>query len=174
MPTTVAEARARYQVVLWDRKSPINGVPASDVLAARDDIPPDGAVYLIVRDGQVIYFQPHKPGVAGIEPMTEVEALQYADEYVTMLACADLPIAASASPNPAAVNAVVEVTATLPTDTPDTEVTFSVEGGAPVTEPVAQGTATHAYAFARPGTYRITVSSQHHGTATIEIEVVSA
>lgn len=81
------------------------------------------------------------------------------------------PIAASASPIPASVNAVVEVTATLPADTPDAEVTFVVDGGAPVTEPVAQGTATHAYAFTAPGIYRITVSSQHHGAAVVEVTV---
>lgn len=80
-------------------------------------------------------------------------------------------LTASASPNPAAVNAVVEVTAALPPDTPDTEVMFAVDGGTPVTEPVVQGQAVHAYAFAQPGTYRITVSSQHHGTAVVEVTV---
>lgn len=81
------------------------------------------------------------------------------------------PIATSTTPNPAAVNAVVELTATLPPDTPDTQVTFALEGWTPVTESVVQGQATHAYAFTAPGTYRVTVSSAHHGSATVEVVV---
>jgi hypothetical protein len=171
MPITVAEAKQRYRVELWDRVTPVNGVPAAEILAARQDIPDGGVVYLIYRDDQVLYFQPHAPGQAGIVPMTDADALQYAEAQVLALACADIPIEVAASPNPAAVNAVVEVTAALPVDTPDTTVTFAVEGGAPATEPVANGQAVHAYAFARPGTYRISVSSAHHGTRIVEVVV---
>ncbi len=77
-----------------------------------------------------------------------------------------------ASPNPAAVNATVEVTATLPLNTPDTEVIFTLRGGGtPIKEPVVQAKAVHAYAFASAGTYRIAVSSAHHGTAYVEVTV---
>lgn len=80
-------------------------------------------------------------------------------------------LSASASPNPAAVNATVTITATLPADTPDTSVTFQVEGGQAYTEPVTQGQASHAYAFAQSGVYRIAVSSVHHGTAIVEVTI---
>jgi hypothetical protein len=52
----------------WDRKSPINGAPASKVLMAqRAQLVPGGAIYLIKRksDDRVIYFQPFMPGVVG-------------------------------------------------------------------------------------------------------------
>jgi hypothetical protein len=65
----------------------------------------------------------------------------------------------------------VTVTATLPADTPDAEVTFQVDGGQSYTEPVVNGQASHAYAFSLPGTYRIQVSSAHHGQAVVEVIV---
>lgn len=80
-------------------------------------------------------------------------------------------LTAAATPNPAAVNAVVEVTATLPAGSPDTKVTFALEGGTTVKEPVVQGKTVHAYAFTAVGTYRIAVSSAHHGIATVEVVV---
>lgn len=74
------------------------------------------------------------------------------------------------SPNPATSNAMVTVTAILPAGTPDTSVTFQVEGGQAYTEPVVTGKASHAYAFATAGRYRITVSSAHHDN-TVEVKV---
>jgi len=167
---TVAEARARYTVTLWDKASPINGVPAEQVLQSHA-VPPNGSVYLIYRDGNLLYFQPHAPWVAGLVPMTDSEALQYADEQVLQLACAELPISAAASPNPAAVNTTVTVTATLPVDTPDTSVTFQAEGGTAYREPVSNGQASHMFAFAALGIYHVTASSAHHGKTTVEVVV---
>lgn len=59
------EQRAAWTTQVWDRTSPINGVPAEHFLA-RDDVGPTGDIYLLIRDGQVVMFQPHEPGVAGI------------------------------------------------------------------------------------------------------------
>lgn len=81
-------------------------------------------------------------------------------------------IAAVADPNPATTNVTVVVRATLFPDPLDTEVTFQVEGGTPITEPVYNGQASHAYAFVQPGVYRIVVSSAHHGTAVVEVTVL--
>lgn len=75
-----------------------------------------------------------------------------------------------ASPNPATPNATITVTALLPAGSPDTPVTFRVEGGQAYAEPVAGGQASHAYAFAAAGRYRIAVSSAHHDN-TVEVKV---
>ena len=52
---------------VWDRKSPINGVPAEHFLA-RDDVDENGDddIYLLIQDGQVVGFQPHEPEVEGL------------------------------------------------------------------------------------------------------------
>lgn len=80
-------------------------------------------------------------------------------------------LTATATPNTAAVNDTVTVTATLPGGSPDTEVTFQLEGGAAYQEPVTAGQASHAYAFSLAGAYRITVSSAHHGAQTVEVTI---
>ncbi|MBC7334878.1 MAG: hypothetical protein H5U01_01220 [Clostridia bacterium] len=181
-----AKKSQKYRIEIWDRKSPINGVPAEQILASRTDIPPGGEVYLIYIDGKLVYFQPHPPGEAGMQAMTRDEALQIADAHVTELASAQVeaeiteevlaellrpPIQATASPNPVAVKEVVVVTATLPLDTPDTEVAFQLVGGQAYVEPVVGGQASHAYVFTQTGVYEITVSSAHHGATVVEVTV---
>ncbi|TMV49350.1 hypothetical protein FE783_12605 [Paenibacillus mesophilus] len=80
-----------------------------------------------------------------------------------------------AAPTTAEVNATITATATLPNGTPDNEVSFSVsygsESGDPVTITVADGTASQQFAFDTPGVYRITASSAHHGSASVEVTV---
>lgn len=56
---------------VWDRASPINGTPAVDVLAARDDIPDTGDVVLMKRDGVIVFFQPHDVDQEGFAPITD-------------------------------------------------------------------------------------------------------
>lgn len=85
--TRIAERiTQKYRVELWDKVSPINGVPAERVLASYKDIRPDGEVYLIYVNGRLTYFQPHPPGEAGMRPMSRDEALSIADEHITLLA----------------------------------------------------------------------------------------
>lgn len=74
---------ARHETVIWDRASPINGVPASRVLATRVDIPVTGDVYLVTNKdtGQVLTFQPFKPRVGGRQPMTNAEAQTIGEEH---------------------------------------------------------------------------------------------
>lgn len=125
--------------------------------------------FVIDANGKPVFGVAAPPGsVQGSREVWENQDRAFYDAATGTWTIYD-PIAVTASPNQAAVNDVVEVTATLPTDTPDAEVTFAVEGGAPVTEPVVQGQATHAYAFSLPGTYSVTVSSAHHGSQTIEV-----
>lgn len=77
----------------------------------------------------------------------------------------------AADPNPAAAGQAITVRATLPPGTPDTEVTFQVEGGQAYVKPVTGGQASHTYAFASPGIYQIMVSSAHHGPRKMEVSV---
>lgn len=62
-----------FETVLWDKESPINGVPAEEVLAAREDIPEGGEVYLIREreSGRVHFFQPHVAEAEGLEKITK-------------------------------------------------------------------------------------------------------
>lgn len=70
----------------WDRKTPINGVPAEDVLRIREDIPPTGEVYLIKSGGMALYFQPHMPEAAGFQPIIKVKLKETADGHVAKIA----------------------------------------------------------------------------------------
>lgn len=68
-----------------------------------------------------------------------------------------------------AVNQVVVITATLSPSITAAPAVFQVEGGAAYEEPVTGGQASHSYAFASPGIYKITVSSVHHGQTAVEV-----
>lgn len=81
--------KQRYRIEIWDKKSPINGIPAEQVLASRNDIPPNGEVYLIYIDGKLTYFQPHPPEEGGLRPMTRDEALSIANAHVDKMAEAE-------------------------------------------------------------------------------------
>jgi len=83
------QKKARYRVEIWNKRSPINGVPAEKILASRTDIPENGEVYLIYIDGNLTYFQPHPPGEGGLRPMTRKEALQIASAHVDKMAEAE-------------------------------------------------------------------------------------
>lgn len=82
------------------------------------------------------------------------------------------PIRANAQPNPGAVGELIVVTALLPPGSLDTEVVFQLVGGQAYVEAVADGQAGHAYVFTQPGVYEIAVSSAHHDTTTVTVEVV--
>lgn len=69
-----------YQI--WDRVSPINGVPASEVLAKRTDIPANGDVYLVLNQGAVVIFQPHSPDDEGHVAMTGGTASAFASKHM--------------------------------------------------------------------------------------------
>jgi len=85
----------------------------------------------------------------------------------------DIRIKASVDIIQAVVDQVVTVTATLPTNTQDTEVVFRVDDGPDIVESVTNGQAEHSFAFSLPGVYTITVSSQNHGTAAVEVTVIA-
>lgn len=83
-----ADESAAWEVEVWDRTSPINGVPAEDVLARRDDIPEKGDVVLIRNaEGDVVMFQPHDPEQEGFVAIPkgkgEARGGEMAEEIVT-------------------------------------------------------------------------------------------
>lgn len=82
-----AQERQRYEIRLWDKVSPINGVAPEQIL---ERVPkhPDGSygeVYLIYIDGNLVYLQPHDPRQAGLVPMDAALAQQRAQEIVDQL-----------------------------------------------------------------------------------------
>lgn len=78
--------RARVKVEVWDKQSPVNGVPAEQILSSRTDIPADGEVYLLYIDDRLVYFQPHEPNQAGLVPMTKDTVLTIANQHADQLA----------------------------------------------------------------------------------------
>lgn len=79
------QERRRFKIEVWDKVSPINGVPAEKILT-REDMLSSGEIYLIYIDGQLRYLQPHEPFQAGIVPMTKDNVLQIANQHVDQLA----------------------------------------------------------------------------------------
>jgi len=79
------QERTRFKVEVWDKVTPINGVPAEKIIA-REDVPDDGEIYLLYVDGQLRYLQPHNPFQAGIVPVTKDNVLQIANQHVDQLA----------------------------------------------------------------------------------------
>lgn len=78
--------RARFRIEIWDKKSPINGVPAEQVFSSRDDIPADGEVYLLYIDDRLVYFQPHEPDQSGLVAMKKDNVLTIADQHANRIA----------------------------------------------------------------------------------------
>jgi hypothetical protein len=84
-------------------------------------------------------------------------------------------------PSTASVCEQVEIVATFPAGSPDSEARIDVAHiepngtlteADPITVPIADGTASQTLEFAEPGTYRITVSSRFHGAQTLGVTVV--
>ncbi|MCL6479375.1 MAG: hypothetical protein K6T65_13365 [Peptococcaceae bacterium] len=79
------QERSRYRVEIWDRVSPINGIPAERILQ-RADVPEEGEIYLLYVDDQLRYLQPHDPFQAGILPMSNEDVLSIANRHIDELA----------------------------------------------------------------------------------------
>lgn len=79
------QERSRFRVEVWDKVTPINGIPAEKILA-REDVPDDGEIYLLYVDGVLRFLQPHNPFQAGIVPMTAENVMQVANQHVDQLA----------------------------------------------------------------------------------------
>ena len=72
--------RANYRVELYDKTSPINGVPAEKILR---DAPPAGEVYLIYINDRLTYLQTHDPEEMGFRPMSPERAYEAAEQVIS-------------------------------------------------------------------------------------------
>jgi len=79
------EIRSKYTYKIWDKRSPINGVPASRILGRGDFINAD-VVYLVYRDGVLMYVQPTNPFEAGHKPISKDEVDSIANKHIDMIA----------------------------------------------------------------------------------------
>lgn len=70
------EEQSRLTYEVWDKVSPINDASAERMLA-REDVDSSAEIYLLrdARTGKVIYFQPHKPKVSGLQRMITADCL---------------------------------------------------------------------------------------------------
>jgi len=72
------EADGEYTWEIWDKRSPINGIPAEEMIR-NYNIAPDDVVFLLRnKDGLVELFQPVAPGVPGNVKMNRAQAEEYA------------------------------------------------------------------------------------------------
>ena len=71
----LAKHRARITYVLWDKRSPINGVPAEKILADPNYnmCQPDGEIALVYKDGVLTMIQPHRFAEGGHRPLTATD-----------------------------------------------------------------------------------------------------
>lgn len=74
-----ATEKLNYTVAIWDKVSPINGVPAETIAS---DIVDNGEVYLIYVNGNLVYLQKHDPDCVGFVAMDSVSAINKANEQV--------------------------------------------------------------------------------------------
>jgi hypothetical protein len=87
--------RATWTTQVWDRKSPINGVPAQHFLD-RDDVDEVGTddIYLLIKDGAVVGFQPHEAGTPGLTRIPKgkgvVKAKAHTDEIAADATAAEV------------------------------------------------------------------------------------
>lgn len=79
------EQRAGWTVEVWDRVSPINGVPAEH-FHARGDVPAEGDVYLLKAGGKIVGFQPHEPDVEGIVAIPKGKGLERGNRHADVIA----------------------------------------------------------------------------------------
>lgn len=70
--------RMRYEI--WDKKSPINGITAKEIIKSRN-YKIDKA-YLIYIDNNLIYFQDHNPNESGYVKMNKREAEKLAIDFI--------------------------------------------------------------------------------------------
>lgn len=84
--------KGRYTIEVWDKETPINGVPADEVIASFG-IAEGHTAYIIRKEGQIVFFQTSNP-FDGNTPITSENALEIAsrhlDEYVAELAISNI------------------------------------------------------------------------------------
>ena len=78
-PTLRAAEKPNYSITLYDKVSPINGIPASTIMT--EDYP-IGEVYLIYIGGKLVYLQKYDPAEIGFVAMDATRAMAAANTVV--------------------------------------------------------------------------------------------
>jgi len=125
-----------------------------------------------VRIGTIMYY-PDEYTVEGTEEVWLNQDRAFYDTETGQWTIYDRLTASG--PATATTGETITVTATLPVDSPDTEISFQVRFGnetsEPVTVPVTDGTAEQQFSFDVEGAYTIIISSVHHGSASVGVTV---
>lgn len=76
--------QAKWTWDIWDKVSPINDASAALILERNPNITADTEVFLVLRDGKVIFFQPQMPNDNTKLTKANVRtfALEFRDNYV--------------------------------------------------------------------------------------------
>lgn len=74
------EENNRYRYEIWDKKTPINGVAAKDIIASRPYS--INQAYIVYIDDKLVYFQDCKPFVNGIEKLTKANVEEVAKDFI--------------------------------------------------------------------------------------------
>jgi len=79
----IAAERAKYTVKVWDKQTPINGVPAEIVIESHR-IPEHGTAYMICQGERIIFFQSRDPFTGAIITPESAQAIGEAhlDQFV--------------------------------------------------------------------------------------------
>lgn len=132
-----------------------------------------GYLFQIDNNGAIVAGQSIEGWINGDENIWNAQERAFYDSVSGKWIIYD-PIQIDA-PATATVNTTFAVIATLPTNSPDTTVNFIVsyngQVGEPVSVEVVDGQAVQQFSFTQTGTYTITVSSVHHGSASAEVMV---
>lgn len=177
--------RSRYSYAVWDHVSPVNGVSAEQVISSRG-ISADDVVYMIYRDGVLLYFQDAAPDGRRLKSVAEAEAAAEAqisdlvkravDEHVRQQVLRRVLGLLRVTSNKQVVYANGQDTATITASSIDLkdgdQVTFDVPGAGSITVTASGGKAVVPFTTTVPGDWPVTASHPTLGSATVLIRGV--
>lgn len=70
----------RFRYEIWDKKSPINGIDAKEIIKSREYT--IDKAYIIYIDENLVYFQDHNPNESGYIKMNKTQATKLAEEFI--------------------------------------------------------------------------------------------
>ena len=72
--------RNRFRYEIWDKKAPINGIDAKEIIKSREYT--IDKAYIIYIDENLVYFQDHNPNESGYVKMNKTQATKLAEEFI--------------------------------------------------------------------------------------------
>ena len=87
--------KEKYEIIIWDKVSPINNIPAERYLNRPDAVNSDQIYYINDKEsGKTVIFQPHDPFKAGFVAMTPAYVDQisklHLNQFVNMIVYEDI------------------------------------------------------------------------------------